>query len=84
MQKDKIDFIVDLLADNRIEAPLKSKVLDLATKELKKIFSIESENRERILEIERKMLEKADTGLIHETGEGDNAESKKQNNYVKT
>lgn len=56
MQKDKIDFIVDLLADNRIEAPLKEKVSDLATKELKRIFSVESENRERILEIERKML----------------------------
>lgn len=60
MQKDKIDFIVDLLADNRIEASLKEKVSDLATKELKRIFSVESENRERILEIERKMVEKVD------------------------
>lgn len=60
MQKDKIDFIVDLLADNRIEASLKEKVSDLATKELKRIFSVESENRERILQIERKMLEKVD------------------------
>ena len=84
MQKDKIDFIVDLLADNRIEAPLKEKVSDLATKELKRIFSVESENRERILEIEKKMLEKANIGLIYGTNEGNNIESKKQNNYLKT
>ena len=79
MQKDKIDFIVDLLADNRIEAPLKEKVSDLATRELKRIFSAESENRERILEIERKMLEKLNTGLIHEIENESKTESKKLN-----
>lgn len=60
MQKDRIDFIVDLLADTRIAVPLKEKVVHLATKELKKILSVERENREKILEIERKMLEKVD------------------------
>ena len=68
MQKDKIDFIVDLLADNRIEAPLKEKVSDLATKELKRIFSVESENRERILEIERKMLGNVDITKKNDEG----------------
>ena len=57
MQKDKIDFIVDLLADNRIEAPFKEKVSDLATKELKRIFSVESENRERVIRIEAQLQE---------------------------
>ncbi len=80
MQKDKIDFIVDLLADNRIEASLKEKVSDLATKELKRIFSVESENRERILEIEKKILEKTEIVLKHWTSEEVNVESKKLNN----
>ena len=76
MQKDKIDFIVDLLADNRIEAPLKEKVSDLATKELKRIFSVESENRERILEIEKKMLEKVNTDLKVEIKHESNQQKK--------
>lgn len=63
MQKDRIDFIVDLLADTRIAVPLKEKVVHLATKELKKILSVERENREKILEIERKMLEMVNESL---------------------
>lgn len=55
MQKDRIDFIADLLADKRINLPLKEKTFELASKEVKGILSIESENSERILEIERQL-----------------------------
>jgi RNA-directed DNA polymerase len=60
MQKGKIDFIVDLLVDNQIETPLKEKVSNLATKELKKIFNVDRENHFGVLEIGRKMLGKED------------------------
>ncbi len=55
MQKNKIDFIADLLADKRIEISLKERAFELASKEVKKVLSVESENLGRIMEIERKM-----------------------------
>ena len=55
MQKNKIDFIVDLLADKRISVPLKEKTFELASREVKGVLNIESENLERILEIENRL-----------------------------
>jgi len=52
---NKVDFIADLLADKRIDLSLKEKTFELASKEVKGILSIESENSERILEIEQKL-----------------------------
>lgn len=57
MPKDKIDFIADLLADKRIELSLKEKAFELASKEIKKVLSIENKNSKRIEEIERRLNE---------------------------
>ena len=57
MHKDRIDFIVDLLADKRISVPLKEKTFELASREVKGVLSVESENLERILEIENRIKE---------------------------
>ena len=55
MQKNKIDFIADLLADKRIDVPLKEKTFELASGEVKGFLKVESENLERILEIENRL-----------------------------
>lgn len=55
MQKNKIDFIADLLADKRMEISLKERAFELASKEVKRVLSVESENLERIMEIENRL-----------------------------
>lgn len=68
MQRNKIDFIADLLADKRIDIPLKEKTFELASKEVKESLSIENENLERILEIENRIkeFEKKETLLLNQ------------------
>lgn len=58
MEKGRIDFIADLLADKRISTAFKEKAFELAGKEIQNVLHIENENREKILEIEKKITVK--------------------------
>lgn len=65
-KKNKIDFIADLLADKRMDVPLKEKTFELASKEIKSVSNIENGNLERILKIENR-LEELRNGVVNKT-----------------
>jgi hypothetical protein len=54
MQKSKADFINDILLDKRLDLSLKEKFIELTSRE---ILSTENENKRRIEDLEKNMLE---------------------------
>jgi hypothetical protein len=52
MERNKIDFIADLLADKRINTAFKERAFELAGREIQNVLNIENENNLRISKIE--------------------------------
>ncbi len=63
MQKSKADFINDILLDKRLDLSLKERFIELTSRE---ILRTENENRRRIEDLEKNMLENLGVRLENE------------------